>query len=194
MLNLNLCYEKNSFLAAYCIALFSCSSGGGTDPDVPTPPTLDKPSVDKIPINISTTITRATDTTFENGDQAGLFVVNHKTDGTPDELKPSGNYVDNMLFTYTTTWTPVTTMYWKDESTNADFYLYYPYCKSITSVGAMPFNISAGQSDVASYNLADLMIGSALNEAPTKSSVSIVAKHVMSKLEIVLKAGYGFLP
>lgn len=117
--------KKISFLAAFCMALFSCSSGGGgTDPDVPNPSQPDKPSVEKLPINISTTITRATETAFENGDQTGLFVVNHNTDGTPSTLKTSGNYVDNMLFTYSTTWTPATPIYWKDESTKADFYLY----------------------------------------------------------------------
>ncbi len=180
------------FLAAFCSVLFSCSSGGSTDPDVPNPPQPDKPSVEKQPINISTTITRATETTFENGDQVGLFVVNRNADGTADVLKPSGNYVDNMLYTYNSTWTPATPVYWKDETTKADFYLYYPYRNTITSISAMPFDINANQSDVAAYKAADLLIGSTQNVAPTTSAVNIVAKHVMSQVEIVLKAGAGF--
>lgn len=186
--------KNHLFLATLCsVVLLSCSSGGGsTDPDIPNPPQPDKPPVEKLPINISTSITRATETAFENGDQIGLFVVNRNADGTPDALKPSGNYVDNMLFTYNSTWTPATSVYWKDNNTKADFYLYYPYRKTVTSVSAMPFDINANQSAVAAYKAADLLIGSTLNVAPTKSAVSIVAKHVMSQVEIVLKAGAGF--
>ena len=182
------------FLATFCSAvMLSCSSGGGgTEPDIPNPSQPDKPSVEKLPISISTTITRATETTFENGDQIGLFVVNRNADGTADVLKPSGNYVDNMLFTYNSTWTPATTIYWKDETTKADFYLYYPYRKTVSSVTAMLFDINANQSDVTAYKAADLLIGSTQNVAPTKSAVGIVAKHVMSQVEIVLKAGAGF--
>lgn len=185
--------KRASFLSLFCATLFSCSSGGGgTEPDVPEPSRPDNPSEEKLPINISTTITRATETTFENGDQVGLFVVNRNTDGTANALKQSGNYVDNMLYTYTATWTPATPIYWYDDNTHADFYLYCPYRKTMTSVSAMPFDINANQSDVAAYKAADLLIGSTQNVAPTKSTVNIVAKHVMSQVEIVLKAGAGF--
>ncbi len=185
--------KKLSFLAAFCSVLLSCSSGGGgTEPDVPNPPQPDKPTVEKMPINISTSITRATETVFENGDQVGLYVVNRNADGSADALKTSGNYVDNMLYTYNTTWTPATEIYWKDDNTHADFYLYYPYRKTVASVSAMPFDINANQGDVAAYKAANLMIGSTQNVAPTTSAVNIVAKHVMSQVEIVLKAGAGF--
>lgn len=109
----------------------ACSSGGDdnvSDGQEPTPPTTHT----KLPKNISTELmepngTRVTDYSFESGDKIGLFVVNRTSDGSAAQLKPTGNHVDNMPFTYNGTWTPATPIYWLDDKTHADFYLYYPY-------------------------------------------------------------------
>ena len=174
------------------MALLCCMSCGGSgDPAVPDPPTPDKPT-DKLPISISTSITRATETAFESGDKVGLFVVNRNTDGSAATLNTSGNYVDNMLYTYTNVWTPATEIYWKDDKTHADFYLYYPYRQQVESVTAMPFSTKADQSAEADYKAGDLLIGSTLNAAPSSSAVRIETKHVMSLVDIVIKPGAGF--
>ena len=89
-------------------------------------------------------------------------------------------------------WTPATPVYWKDDRTCADFYLYYPYRNTVSSVSAISFDVAADQSSASAYKAADLLVGSTLNVAPKKQAVSIVAKHVMSQVEIVLKAGNGF--
>ena len=150
---------KNSFLAIAYAVLVACSSGGNDDPNVPTTPTEpDKPTA-QIPIKIGTTITRATETAFESGDRMGLFVVNRNADGSAALLKPSGNYVDNMLYTFSTTWNAATTIYWKDEVTHADFYMYHPYSQTVASVEAMPFDVTADQSNVAAYKASDLIVG-----------------------------------
>lgn len=184
--------KKYLYIAVVCVLLSACSAGGeGGESDVPNPPEPAKPTV-RIPIDISTTITRATETAFENGDQIGLFVVNRNADGTQVALQPTGNHVDNMLYTFSTVWTPAAPVYWKDTKTCADFYMYYPYRKSVASVSAMPFDVAADQSAVAAYKASDLLVGSKLNVVPSKQAVDIVAKHVMSQVEIVLKAGNGF--
>ena len=174
------------------MALLCCMSCGGSgDPAVPDTPTPDKPA-DKLPISISTSITRATETAFESGDKVGLFVVNHNADGSAAALNTSGNYVDNMLYTYTNVWTPATEIYWKDGKTHADFYLYYPYRQHVESVTAMPFSTKADQSTLTAYKSGDLLIGSTLNVAPALSAVRIEARHIMSQVDIRLKAGAGF--
>ena len=174
------------------MALLCCMSCGGSgDPAVPDTPTPDKPT-DKLPISISTSITRATETAFESGDKVGLFVVNRNADGSAATLNTSGNYVDNMLYTYTNVWTPATEIYWKDDKTHADFYLYYPYRQQVESVTAMPFSTKADQSAEADYKAGDLLIGSTLNAAPSSSAVRIETKHVMSLVDIVIKPGAGF--
>ena len=174
------------------MALLCCMSCGGSgDPAVPDTPTPDKPN-EKLPISISTSITRATETAFESGDKVGLFVVNRNADGSAATLNTSGNYVDNMLYTYTNVWTPATEIYWKDDKTHADFYLYYPYRQQVESVTAMPFSTKADQSAEADYKAGDLLIGSTLNAAPSSSAVRIETKHVMSLVDIVIKPGAGF--
>ena len=185
---------KPVFLIAFAL-LVACTSGGNDDPDdpdvPPTPTEPDKPAA-KIPINIGTTISRATDTAFESGDRMGLYVVNRKADGSMAQLKPSGNHVDNMLYTYTTTWNSDKTIYWADDETHADFYMYYPYTQTVASVSAMPFGVSADQSSLDAYKSSDLIAGSTLDVKPTASTVNIAARHLMSQAEIVLKAGTGF--
>lgn len=171
--------------------LFACCSSDSVNETVPpTPPT---PPSEKLPINISTSVSsRATDLAFEVGDKIGLYVVNHNADGSAAALKVSGNHVDNMQYTYNSTWTPATQTYWIDNSTHADFYLYYPYTSSITSIDAMPYSLKANQSQLSDYKAGDLMIGKTIDVAPTQLSVKIEAKHVMSQMTINLVAGNGF--
>lgn len=171
--------------------LFACCSSDSVNETVPpTPPT---PPSEKLPINISTSVSsRATDLAFEVGDKIGLYVVNHKADGSVAALQVSGNHVDNMQYTYNSTWTPATQTYWIDNSTHADFYLYYPYTSSITSIDAMPYSVKANQSQLSDYKAGDLMIGKTIDVAPTQLSVKIEAKHVMSQMTINLVAGNGF--
>lgn len=170
------------------IVLFSCSSSDSVIETEP-PPT----PIEKLPINISSSVSSsAIDLAFEVGDSIGLYVVNHNADGSAVPLQVSGNYVDNMQYTYNTTWTPATQTYWIDNSTHADFYLYYPYISSVTSIEALPYSVKANQSQLSDYKACDLMIGKTIDVAPTESSVKIDAKHVMSQMTIKLVAGNGF--
>ena len=190
---INKLLNKCLYIAAVSFFLLACSSGAenGVD-DEPTPPQPEKPTV-RIPIGISTYITRVTETAFESGDRIGLYVVNRNDDGSQNDLKPSGNYVDNMRYTYSyNTWTPDETVYWKDDKTCADFYLYYPYQAGHVNENPMVFKVEADQSNVNSYKNSDVIIGSTLNVAPSQTTVYIASKHVMSQVIIDLKPGEGF--
>ena len=188
-------YDKKPVFLIALALLVACTSCGHDDPDVPPTPTEpDKPAA-QIPINISATITRATEEAFESGDRIGLFVVNRNADGSAAMLKPLGNHLDNMPYTYTTTWNAENTVYWKDAQTHADFYMYYPCLsetQTVASVSAMPFGVSADQSSLGAYKSSDLIVGSTLDAAPSASPVNIAARHLMSQVEIVLKAGAGY--
>ena len=89
------------------------------------------PDLEKLPINISVgQQTRANDSTYESGDEVGIYVVNY-VGSTAGSLSTTGNQVDNMHFTYSNNaWAPDETIYWKDKTTAADFYAYYPYSES----------------------------------------------------------------
>lgn len=175
-------------IAGVTLFATSCSKGSPDEP-TPTPP---EPGKEKIEIKISPAIAeaRATDYGFETGDRIGLFVVNYNG-STPGTLVNSGNYVDNMRFTYNGTWTPDTPIYWQDNTTRADFYLYYPYA-DVKSVNSYPFEVRADQSTEAAYKASDLMVGKAVNIAPTASATQIPVSHVMSRIMLYLEAGNGF--
>ena len=100
--------KKLFTLVALATALVSCDNITIEAP---------QPEEQKIPISISTTLTRATDSAFEQGDKVGIFVVNE-----PDTFVASGNYVDNMGFTYSGGWTPDSAIYWLNPTTKASFY------------------------------------------------------------------------
>lgn len=171
-------------LAAIAALMFSCSENPAPEPE-PTPePT---PTPERWAISIATNITRATDTAFENGDKVGIYVVNE-----PNALKASGNHADNIGFTYSGSWSASTTIYWKDETTKADFYCYYPYASGITNIEAYPFAVKADQSSTANYKASDFLWGKTASVAPTKEAVGITVKHAMSNIIIKLVAGNGY--
>lgn len=174
-----------------CIALlplFSCQKSNSDEPNNPTP---DPDPEDKIEISINPSISvRATEYGFETNDKIGLFVVNYNGT-TPGSLLNSGNHVDNMRFTYSGVWTPDSPIYWKDKTTHADFYLYYPY-SAVSSTTAYPFTVKADQSAETNYKASDMLVGKATNVAPTAEAISIPINHVMSRMNIQLEPGNGF--
>ena len=190
---------KNIFTLIFAAAaLCACSSGDDGSPATPPPtePTDPTPQA-KLPINISTSLvqlsgTRVTDYTFEAGDKIGLYVVNRTAEGAAQPLKPTGNHVDNMAFTYSGTWTPATPIYWLDDKTHADFYLYYPYRADMDNVESMAVSLKADQSTEEAYKASDFLVGSATDVAPTEQAVSIASCHLMSQMLITLVPGNGF--
>ena len=186
--------RKIPILLLATLTLCACSSGEEEQPVPPEPPTI---STNPIPIRINTVMesindTRATDYAFEAGDRIGIYVVNRKAGGTANTLLSQGNWVDNMRFTYDGTWTPDAPVYWQDENTHADFYLYYPHTAYIGDVAAMPVSVSADQSTEAAYKAGDLLVGSTQDVAPTETAVSITARHAMSLMSIAVVPGNGF--
>lgn len=190
---------KNIFTLIFAAAaLCACSSGDDGSPATPPPtePTDPTPQA-KLPINISTSLvqlsgTRVTDYAFEAGDKIGLYVVNRTAESTAQPLKPTGNHVDNMAFTYSGTWTPATPIYWLDDKTHADFYLYYPYRADMNNVESMAVSLNADQSTEEAYKASDFLVGSATDVAPTEQAVSIASRHLMSQMLITLVPGNGF--
>jgi hypothetical protein len=146
----------------------------------------------KIPINISVgQSTRANDTTFTAGDKVGLYVVNY-TEEEAGTLAASGNQVDNAKFTFNgSAWAPEKPVYWKDRSTAADFYAYYPYSESVNTA-AHPFSVKADQSKDADFWASDFLWGKATNVSPSPNPVSITTNHSLSRILVEIKPGKGF--
>lgn len=174
----------SSILASGAMIL-AVSCGKSPNPE-PTPEP--GPVEEKIPINISMLMTKATDYGFQSGDKVGLYVVNR-----PGELASSGNHADNVEFTFSnSSWASKTQLYWKDQSTAADFYCYYPYSASVSDVTSYGISVSKDQSSDASYAASDFLWGKRENVSPTADPVQLTVNHLTSRLKVVLKAGTGY--
>ncbi len=175
---------KKSFLWIATLAtLAACNGNANSDEPIQEPT--------QIPINVSMDVwTRATDVAYEAGDEVGIYVVNYN--GTQaGSLANSGNHVDNMRFTYTSAWTPDQEIYWKDQTTPADFYCYYPY-GTPTHVASYPFVTRTNQAELSDYKASDFLWGKATKVSPTASAVPIITTHSMSNMLIYLAPGEGF--
>ncbi|MBR5812444.1 MAG: fimbrillin family protein [Alistipes sp.] len=150
-------------------------------------------NVEKLPINISVNQqTRANDEVFETGDNIGIYVVNYNG-STAGTLAATGNQADNSQFTYDgSKWSPENSIYWKDNTTATDFYAYYPYSSSISSITAYPFSVKSNQSDNDDFWASDFLWGKATKISPTPNPVSIQTSHSLSRILIDIKPGTGF--
>ena len=162
-------------------------------PDPSPSPTDPEPEVKNIPIRLSTDISsKATDVSYEVGDQVGIYTVNYEN-GESSSLADSGNYLDNILFTYNgDEWTPEKEVYWKDQVTPADFYCYYPYQNSLSSASALRFTTQADQSSIENYKQSELLWGKATGVMPSSDPVRITTRHMLSNLIIYVKPGDGY--
>ena len=176
--------KKLLAIAAVASVLFSCSKTPNPEPEPKPEPS---PVPEKWAIKIAPSITKVTDSAFENGDKVGIYVVND-----PNTLKSSGNHVDNLGFTYSGTWTSSSTAFWKDETTKADFYCYFPYVAGISNTEEHSFEVKADQSTEANYKASDFLWGKTAGATPTKNAVSINMYHKMSYITVKLVAGDGY--
>lgn len=180
--------KGNWAMAILLFTVVGCSSGGDDSPPEVIPPT---PPTKLIPISLSCGITsRATDSGFESNDRIGLYVVNWNGD-TPGTLQLTGNHIDNMRFTYNGTWVSDKEIFWKDETTVADFYTYFPF-NIPTTLTAHPFAVNENQSTAAAYKASEFLWGKTVKVAPTEKAVSITTKHLFSCAVITVIAGNGF--
>lgn len=151
---------------------------------------------EKIPISISSTVTKVSGNAFENGDAIGVFVVNAVENGAQGDLNVSGNHMDNVKYTLSYSdakWVCDGEYYWKDSQTKAEFYCYYPYKEEIgANVEAVHFTLPADQSTESALKSAEILWGKTGQESPREESVNITTSHRTSQLVIKLKPGAGF--
>lgn len=127
---------------------------------------------------------------FEDGDQVGIFMVKH-TDGSLPSLLSWTNYLHNARFTYHSTWISDQPVYWIDDSTHADIFLYYPYTSQMSTPRRWAVDIPTDQSTQAAMHQADLLAGSAIDVSPSRDDLCISAQHLMSRVIVRLRAGKG---
>ena len=169
--------KKILVFASMVLALAACQKSG------------DKKEISHsdIPIRLSVGFdTKATDTTFEEGDQIGVFVSYSAS------LEATGAYVANKKFTYSSGfWSSEQDIYWKDKVTNANFYVYSPYT-GVSSAAALNFAVKTDQSSLTNYKTSDFLWGKKVSVSPTEDVVALSTRHLMSNLIVSLSPGEGF--
>ena len=173
------------FLVSSAMVAGCSKKAGEYTPEPPVEPV-------NIPINIAASIqTRVTDTAFEVNDKVGVYIVNHNG-ANAGTLTDSGNYVDNLCVSYSGNWSTATPVFWKDQTTPADFYAYFPYSSAVDNVSAYPFSVQHDQNSDENYKASEFLWGSRTDVAPTADPIQITVKHAMSNLIIKLQAGQGY--
>lgn len=139
--------------------------------------------------------TRATETTFEQGDKIGLFLTEY-TGETPAPLQISGNWANNVAATLEgTEWVTAKKIFWSDN--RMDAYGYYPYM-SLTSVDEQPFSIALDQStertgdQLGGYEASDFLWAKTEGVDQSTETVTLQFSHRCSKLVIQLVKGPSY--
>lgn len=137
-------------------------------------------------------VSRANDAGFETNDKIGIYITEW-TDGKPSPLQVSGNHTNNEPLTFNgSAWIPRKPIYWSEQA--VDIYAYYPHAK-LTSVDEFRFTIATDQDATATadalggYEASDFLWGKTSNVTPDDNPVSILFKHRMSKLNVIINRG-----
>ena len=81
---------------------------------------------------------------------------------------------------------------WADETSDHDFYAYYPYREEFTAGSSFTFTVQSDQSAGRNYTNSDLMSAVRQNVAPTADAVELTFSHRLTRLDIELMPGEGF--
>ena len=139
--------------------------------------------------------TRATETSFENGDVIGLYATEYSGDFAAP-LQISGNWANNVATTFDgASWTPAKKIFWSEN--RMDVYGYYPYMTP-TSIDGHHWSVQLDQSitetsgALSGYEASDFLWAKAESASKDDGSVRLQFKHICSKLVIKLVKGETF--
>ena len=144
--------------------------------------------------------TRANDNGFVDGDRMGIYMVDY-VNGQPGTLSPTDNRATNVLYTFNANvnkWESATTLYWKDKTTPADFYGYYPGVNFIENPSAYSFEVSYQQhvvpeeGEMSHYEASDFLWGKVSAVTPTTETIVLSYKHRMAGVSVKLVMGKNF--
>ena len=121
-------------------------------------------------VQIEPVITKATEVNFESGDKIGLTIA---------KVNDTQKYADNALLTYDGSVFSSELMWYADAYSEADVYAYYPYSESGT-----PASYFAIEDQTEGIAKADLMAASKTGVLPTPNAITMVFKHLMTKIVV----------
>ena len=128
-------------------------------------------------VQVEPVITKATEVNFETGDQIGL---------TMTKVNGAEAYASNACLTFDGNVFAGELMWYADAYSQADVYAYYPY----SSEGA-PAVYAAVADQTEGIAQADLMAAAKKGVLPTPNAVTMVFKHLMTKIVVNIDNASG---
>ena len=157
---------------------------------------------------------------FEAGDRIGVFMSysvsgdgadDNYGDGADDNYgdgaseNPNGDnsqeiviYLDNQAFTALNAgagvleWNSGDKLWWKDDSTPADFRCYYPYSEEATGKQMLNCGVRADQRTHKAFSESDILWGESLGVEPTAECVELMTSHRTGQVVVELVPGKGY--
>ena len=172
-------------LAAATVSMTSCNS--------------DDETIDNTPVEIRLSSTNAASgktrsvnqsiqlTQFDASEKIGVFINEHGGSSTtyPQPLEYTANGSGGM--------TPLAPQYFPQSGNGVNIHAFYPFSAASDLGTIEPFSIQTNQISEANYKASDLMYGVPISNpvSRTSSSVQLTFEHLLSKINIELKAGNG---
>lgn len=125
-------------------------------------------------------MSRATDNAFENGDKISVYAY---TTGQPGGALIINNVINTLN---NNVWSPATPMFWKDKTTKHDFLSIYPVV-AITPGTPKLFEMT---DDLVAN---DILVATATNLLAISGSVRLPFEHIMSKVTVKVTFGDEFV-
>ena len=127
------------------------------------------------------TLSRATETSFEENDQIIVYAVKDEGNGT--ELKASGNYANYVKYTYRGNKFVNDQGIVRPTEFGVRYFAMYP--NTITSVPTFRFNVKTAQGASGQYTMSDLC--TAVSDVTTAKEVNLIFSHRLSHVVVNLQ-------
>ena len=151
-----------------------------------------RPEETKLPVKVSILSENIFGTGFEKGDKAGLFVVNGLGGvSVPESL----SFNLPVTFGIGGKWNTEVPMYYSFPEEAVTFYCvypYFPYEDEAKDAKALHINVNTNQRMYQDYRVSDIRWGKSESAVHSGSIIEIDAKHIVSRLRVVLEAGTGW--
>lgn len=128
------------------------------------------------------TVSRATETAFEEGDKIGVYAVDAQ-ENTLSQLLTNGNYADNVCYTYSGGKFVNQKGIIRPTDGGLRYYAVYPYSSS--SGATFKFNVRTNQNGSGQYTLSDLC--TAVSGITANKEVDLVFSHRLSHVVVNLQ-------
>ena len=169
-------YKKMMLALASCVIVASCSN---TDESM-------SPAEDKGSVSFTASmksLSRATETEFEEGDQIAVYAMQEDANGSTT-LKPSGNYADDVTYTYTAGKFTNAKGIACPASFGVRYFAIYPNTAG-SEVPVSKFQVKTNQHEAGQYTLSDLC--TAVSDITKEKEVDLVFSHRLSHVIINLE-------